>query len=200
MNLMVNVKTKWAAKLVIAASIALVPVAAGPASGFVYAAEQNLDGYASSELKEMHAKVDAYVFKDHVDELAEKGIHVTNTGPVGDFIEIGIQDFSAEKAAYLNEVFGLELVKVVEGFQAVTLDNTLQAGTDDEMSTTSIDVPAADSAEIAVTTVADTDTAAAEADVQTSSSGSMTGWVVIIAAAALAAIAFAARKLKLAKK
>ncbi|MDQ0110732.1 hypothetical protein [Paenibacillus harenae] len=201
MKMMVNhVKVKWAAKLMIAASIALVPVAAGPAVGSVYAAEQNSDGYASSELKEMHAKVDAYVFVDHAEELAEKGIQVTNTGPVGDFIEIGIQDFTEEKAAYLNAAFDSELIKVVEGVQAVTLNNTLQMATDNEMSTTSVDAPAADSSEMAVSTAADTGTSAAEANVQNAASGSMTGWIVVIAAAALAAFAFASRKLKLSKK
>ncbi|MBD2869920.1 hypothetical protein [Paenibacillus arenilitoris] len=200
---MMTMKSKanvnWAAKVVIAASIAFVPVVASPAVGHVQAAaEQSLDGYASKELKELHAKVDAYVFVDHAEELAAEGIQVTNTGPVGDYIEIGILDYSEEKAAYLGDAFDSPLVKVVEGIQAVTLDNTLQIATDGEqMSTTSVEAPAAGAGEVAVTTAADAGTVG---ETSTAAKGSVATWVIVVAAAALAAIAFASRKLTQAKK
>lgn len=198
---MVN-KGQWITKWVIAASIAFIPLAASPTIGYAQVIEEQ--GYANEALSVMHAKVDAYVFKDKVDELAAQGIQVTNTGPVGEYIEIGIIDYTDEKAAYLYDVFGTELVKVVEGVQAVTLDNTLEITTNDtEISTTSIDVPQTDDSEMAVTTVSDavTSTGASEVnETAAAANGANTAWIVVIAAAALGAIVFLGRKLGLSRK
>ncbi|MGM0883870.1 MAG: hypothetical protein ACQEXQ_22905 [Bacillota bacterium] len=194
-------KGQWITKWVIAASIAFIPLAASPTIGHAQVIEEQ--GYANEALSEMHAKVDAYVFTDKVDELEAQGIQVTNTGPVGEYIEIGIIDYTDEKAAYLYDVFGTELVKVVEGVQAVTLDNTLEITTDDkEMSTTSIDVPQTDDSEMAVTTVSDavTTTGASEVNETAAANGANTAWIVVIAAAALGAILYLGRKLGLSRK
>lgn len=72
-------------------------------------------------------EIDRYVFADHVKEIADKGITVTNTGVVGDVVEVGITPYSEESANYLYEIFGKDLVKVVEGQQATTLDLGLAA-------------------------------------------------------------------------
>lgn len=195
-------KGQWAAKLVIAASIAFIPLVASPAIGYAQVIEEQ--GYANDALSEMHAKVDAYVFIDKADELEEQGIQVTNTGPAGEFIEIGINGYTDEKAAYLYDVFGTELVKVVEGVQAVTLDNTMEITTDDsEISTTSIDVPQTDDSEMAVATVSDAVTTTAAIEVNEAAAakgGANTAWFVVFAAVALGAIAYLGRKLSLSGK
>lgn len=195
-------KGPWITKWVIAASIAFIPLAASPTIGYAQVIEEQ--EYANEALSEMHAKVDAYVFTDKVDELEREGIQVTNTGPVGEYIEIGIIDYTDEKAAYLYDVFGTELVKVVEGIQAVTLDNTMEITTDDkEMSTTSIDVPQTEDSDMAaVTTVSDavTTTGAGEVNETAAANGANTAWIVVIASAALGAIVYLGRKLGLSRK
>ena len=78
-------------------------------------------GYPSEELYHKHREIDRYVFDDHAEELRLKGFGVTHTGPRDGFIEIGITPYSEEYADHLYEIFGSEMVKVVEGRQAVTL-------------------------------------------------------------------------------
>ena len=53
---------------------------------------------------------------------------VTHTGPRDGFIEIGITPYSEEYAGYLYGIFGSDMVKVVEGQQAVTLPLAAAAG------------------------------------------------------------------------
>lgn len=105
-------------------------------------------GYQSEELYQKHREIDKYVFKDHIEELRLKGFGVTHTGPRGEFIEIGITPFNKEYADYLYKVFGSDMVKVVEGQQAVTLplvtgeelDVELDAGMADEANVISDDL------------------------------------------------------------
>ncbi len=67
-------------------------------------------------------EIDQYVFEKHAKEFADKGITVTNTGVVvGDYVEVGITPFTEENAKYIYDIFGKDLVKVVEGVQATTL-------------------------------------------------------------------------------
>lgn len=78
-------------------------------------------GYPSEELYQKHREIDKYVFEDHADEIRLQGFGVTHTGPRDGFIEIGITPYSEEYAGYLYGIFGSDMVKVVEGQQAVTL-------------------------------------------------------------------------------
>lgn len=78
-------------------------------------------GYPSEELYQKHKEIDKYVFEDHADEIRLQGFGVTHTGLRDGFIEIGIMPYSDEYADYLYEIFGSDMVKVVEGRQAVTL-------------------------------------------------------------------------------
>lgn len=78
-------------------------------------------GYPSEELYQKHREIDKYVFEDHADEIRLQGFGVTHTGPRNGFIEIGITPYSEEYAGYLYGIFGSDMVKVVEGQQAVTL-------------------------------------------------------------------------------
>jgi hypothetical protein len=75
----------------------------------------------SDVLLKKQQEIDKYVFEQHADELAKKGIIVTNTGPVGGVVEIGITSYNEANADYLYGIFGKEIVKVVAGTQAVTL-------------------------------------------------------------------------------
>ena len=68
-------------------------------------------------------EVDTYLFEEHKDEIASKGIYVNYTAPSDGFIEIGISPYSQENADYLYEALGEDVIKVVEGTQAVTMDN-----------------------------------------------------------------------------
>jgi hypothetical protein len=67
-------------------------------------------------------EIDKYLFEDHVDEIKAKGFTVTHTGPMEDYVEIGITPYTEENANYLYEIFGKDNIKVVEGQQAVLYD------------------------------------------------------------------------------
>jgi hypothetical protein len=83
--------------------------------------EEWRSGYPSEELYHKHREIDRYVFDDRADEIRLEGFGVTHTGPRDGFIEIGITPYSEEYAGHLYEIFGSDMVKVVEGRQAVTL-------------------------------------------------------------------------------
>jgi len=67
-------------------------------------------------------EIDQYLFSNHAAEVAQRGFKVTHTGPRDSYIEIGITPFSEKNAQYLYEIFGQDLIKVVEGQQAVLLE------------------------------------------------------------------------------
>ncbi|MDF2521210.1 MAG: hypothetical protein K0R84_1838 [Clostridia bacterium] len=73
-------------------------------------------------LTQKQQEIDKYVFEEHQTELEQKGITITHTGIVGEFVEVGITPYSQENADYLYGIFGKDMVKVVEGQQAVALD------------------------------------------------------------------------------
>jgi arginine repressor len=85
-------------------------------------------------LFEKQQKIDKYVFEDHVKEIEEKGFSVTYTGPMEDYIEIGIIPFNEENADYLYKIFGKDGVKVVEGQKValMTGEVTTTAAPDDK--------------------------------------------------------------------
>jgi hypothetical protein len=121
LNKMIDSRVQWIQKLTIAASIALfAPIAALASPGVISA-----EAVTSDALLQKQSEIDAYVFEQHKEDLAKQGIQVTNTGPVGDKVEIGILDYTDEKAKYLYDIFGTELVKVVEGQQAVLLGSPI---------------------------------------------------------------------------
>jgi len=73
----------------------------------------------SNPLMQKQSEVDQYIFEKHAKDFADKGITVTNTGVMGDYVEIGITPYNEKNAAYLYDIFGKDQVKVVEGMQAV---------------------------------------------------------------------------------
>lgn len=75
-----------------------------------------------SRLLQKQAEIDKYVFEDHAKEIEAKGFKITYTGPMGEYVEIGITPYSEENAKFLYDIFGNDMVKVVEGQQAVLMD------------------------------------------------------------------------------
>lgn len=78
---------------------------------------KNDDALANKQLE-----IDRYVFADHVKEIEKMGIVVTSTAVVGNVVEVGIKPYDVKSADYLYEIFGKDMVSVVAGEQAVTLD------------------------------------------------------------------------------
>jgi hypothetical protein len=73
-------------------------------------------------LTQKQKEIDEYVFEKNREELGKKGITVTSTGVVGDVVEVSITPYDLKSADYLYELFGKDMVSVVAGEQAVTLD------------------------------------------------------------------------------
>lgn len=66
-------------------------------------------------------EIDIYVFDSHKDEIAEKGFEVTHTAALDNYIEIGIMPYNEENAEYLYNIFGRDIVKVLEGRKLTTI-------------------------------------------------------------------------------
>jgi len=79
--------------------------------------EQTTDA-ASNALYEKQREIDQYVFKDHAEEIEEKGFKIIYTGVADSFVEIGITPFDEASANYLYDIFGSEGVKVVASEEA----------------------------------------------------------------------------------
>lgn len=85
---------------------------------------------ADAVKKEMYDKqleADRYLFADHAEEMAAKGITVTHTSATNEYVEIGITPFNEENAEFIYQALGRDQVKVVEGVQAVAVDIGLAA-------------------------------------------------------------------------
>lgn len=77
-----------------------------------------------NDLIQKQQEIDQYLFINHAAEVAQQGFMVTHTGPRDSYIEIGIRPYNEENAQYLYEIFGQDLIKVVEGQQAVLLETS----------------------------------------------------------------------------
>ncbi len=77
-----------------------------------------------SDLLKLQSEIDQYVFDDHLEEIEDMGFKVTHTGPVDNYVEIGITPYNDKNADYLYEIFGKDNVKVVEGEEAVLFTAT----------------------------------------------------------------------------
>ena len=75
-------------------------------------------------------EIDKYLFEEHTKEIEEKGLTITHTSPLEDYVEIGITPFNKENTDYLYEIFGNDNVKVVEGQQATLMNDV--ASTEDK--------------------------------------------------------------------
>lgn len=98
--------------------------------GFAFAeTATNLDEPVSIQITavdeamyEDQAEIDKLLFEqNYAKDLSEKGISVTHTGTVDDYVEVGITPYTPENADVVIKLLGKDNVKVVEGIQAVTL-------------------------------------------------------------------------------
>lgn len=120
----------------------------------------------SEELKVLYSKqaeIDTLLFKDHAKELEEKGIFVNYTGVNVDVIEIGISEYSDDKANFIYEIVGKDQVKVVAFDESIiyasgVAEPAVGDGTDEV-----VDPAVYDKGELYTTTV-DPDTAVSDED------------------------------------
>ena len=73
-------------------------------------------------LTQKHQEISSYAFKTNKAQLIEKGIRVAGVQIVGDTVEIAIAPYDEKRADYLYEIFGKDMVTVVEMEQAVAED------------------------------------------------------------------------------
>lgn len=81
------------------------------------------------KLFEKQKEIDEYIFEKNAKEIEKKGFTVTHTGAVENYVEVGIAPYNEENAEYLYEIFGKDNVKVVEGQQAILLNEVAEART-----------------------------------------------------------------------
>lgn len=60
-------------------------------------------------------EIDRYLFTEHAGEIKEKGFSIYSTVVAENVIEIGIVPFNKDNADYLYNIFGSDVIEVVEG-------------------------------------------------------------------------------------
>lgn len=75
----------------------------------------------SSKTLELQKEIDKYLFEDNVQELKEKGIEITYTVPVDNYVEIGILPFTDENVKFLKDTFGSDKVEIIDGQMAILM-------------------------------------------------------------------------------
>ncbi|MDD4045938.1 MAG: hypothetical protein PHE34_02210 [Tissierellia bacterium] len=98
--------------------------------GFAFAeTSTNLDEPVSIQITavdeamyEVQAEIDKLLFEQsYAKDLEEKGISITHTATVDDYVEVGITPYTPENADVVIKLLGKDNVKVVEGIQAEIL-------------------------------------------------------------------------------
>ena len=98
--------------------------------GFAFAeTKENLDEPVSIQITaadeamyEAQAEIDKLLFEQsYAKDLEEKGISITHTATVDDYVEVGITPYTPENADVVIKLLGKDNVKVVEGIQAEIL-------------------------------------------------------------------------------
>ena len=79
-------------------------------------------GQASDAMYKKQSEIDKYLFEEHKDEMAKKGITVTHTVAGKDFVEVGITPFTKENEDFIYLALGRDQVKVVEGTLVLAYD------------------------------------------------------------------------------
>lgn len=93
-------------------------------TGSAYANEQLGGGEApsyqgtispeDSALYDKHKEIDLYLFADQIEEIEKLNFDIIYTGVSDTYVEIGITPYNDENADYLYDIFGNELVRVVD--------------------------------------------------------------------------------------
>lgn len=85
-------------------------------AGIEYAEDQ--------ELIDKQNEMDQYLFVEHVKDFEDMNFNVVYTGVADKYVEVGITPYSDENAKYIYNIFGKDIVKVVEADVTVVLDET----------------------------------------------------------------------------
>lgn len=96
-------------------------------TGAVFATEagasQGSAGKATTAFEDrlfaLQKEVDQIVFVEKADEIEKMGFMVNYTGVAEEYVEIGISPYSKKHADYLYDLFGKDLIKVVEFDQSI---------------------------------------------------------------------------------
>jgi hypothetical protein len=75
--------------------------------------------FAEDSILAKQKEIDQYVFVQHKEDIAAKGMTVTSTAPQDGYVEVAITPYNDANAEYLYGIFGKDKVKVVEGQRAV---------------------------------------------------------------------------------
>ncbi len=101
--------------------------------GFAFGeSKENLDEPVSiqilpldEEMYEAQAEIDRILFEqNNAKDLEAKGIYVTHTSTLGDYVEVGITPYTPENADVVIKLLGKDNVRVVEGVKAEILPYT----------------------------------------------------------------------------
>ncbi|HKL80590.1 MAG TPA: hypothetical protein VJ888_09185 [Mobilitalea sp.] len=82
-------------------------------------------------LYDKQLEIDRYLFADHVEEIESKGIIVIYTGVAEGYVEIGVAGLKDETANYLYDLFGKDIVKIVEAEEVTIMDTPKETYTSD---------------------------------------------------------------------
>lgn len=130
--------------------------------GFVFAeTSTNLDAPVSIQITavdeamyEAQAEIDKLLFEEnYAKDLGDKGIFITHTSTVDDYVEVGITPYTPENADIVIKLVGKDNVKVIEGEMAVTLQ--YNADLNEENIVTIDPAELADDSQIVTTTEAE---------------------------------------------
>jgi len=181
----------------------------GPAvSGFAGKGESGSAGtsepedaiiYENGEIYRKQLEADRYLFEDHADEIASRGITITHTFPAEEYVEIGITPYNEENADFIYQALGKDMIKVVEGIQVVAYDIAAPAGESEVYGTESYTGDAEESATADDQNVSVTSGAVPAPAEQTASTPLIAG-TAAAAAILLGGILLTGRRLKTAKR
>lgn len=164
----------------------------------------------SDEMYNKQSEIDKYLFDEHKDEIAAKGITITHTAAGKDCVEVGITPFTKENADFIYKALGTDQIKVVEGTQAIAYSTGAANGEEGLMYATG--APAEEAIDGAAQTDVKAVSAPADAQLYTATAGTASAQngttlsaasVPAIAAAVLvllAGILYSARRLRTAKR
>jgi len=75
-----------------------------------------------AKVLERQEEIDHYLFGDQQEDIVKKGITVTHTYALDGYVEIGITPYNQANADIIYAALGEDMIKVVEGIQAQTME------------------------------------------------------------------------------
>jgi len=161
----------------------------------------NDQAVVDEKMIEKQAEIDKILFEQYKEEIAQKGITVTHTIPLNDFVEIGIIPYNKENVAYINEVLGSDMINIVQGEEA-EIYTTMNDAPDTSVSSTVVDLPIDENGEAEDTVVKDIaeDSAENSAESSENNSSGIVFALIAVGVVTLGGIIIMTRKQKTIKK